>query len=340
MDFSQIPDQEAARKARPGDPFTFTVDASKTGWGEVAIDVVYDNRSIRRTFYVEEVGHRIYKVLVMNLKSLQTFKYFTMARVRTFQEHTERKFADVFQVTFTPQEKGKHRVYVYLHGMEVKGSPFSLRIGKDVRETRKGATDIFKADRKVSRYKTHEEQRAERRNYYSEREIPVTGAPQAPPRSKKKRQSFREFQEENRQQLFQSEHQTDDGAALIPIKKIIAFDCPADGAQSPDDVFVGIRGRLYCKFYSCLTLLYLNTDPNGKKISNELRLNHEVDTFTCEFTTSAVGEHTIEIFINNDKIDATPNFYTYDPTKIQVGDIPAGLVGMPVEFNGKLKASN
>ena len=25
------------------------------------------------------------------------------------------------QVTFTPQEKGKHRVYVYLHGMEVKG---------------------------------------------------------------------------------------------------------------------------------------------------------------------------------------------------------------------------
>ena len=58
----QIPDQESARKARPGDPFTFTVDASKTGWGEVAIDVVYDNRSIRRTFYVEEVGNRIYNV--------------------------------------------------------------------------------------------------------------------------------------------------------------------------------------------------------------------------------------------------------------------------------------
>ena len=60
--FFQIPDQESARKARPGDPFTFTVDASKTGWGEVAIDVVYDNRSIRRTFYVEEVGNRIYNV--------------------------------------------------------------------------------------------------------------------------------------------------------------------------------------------------------------------------------------------------------------------------------------
>ena len=58
----QIPDAEAARKARPGDPFTFTVDASKTGWGEVAIDVVYENKSIRRTFYVEEVADRIYDV--------------------------------------------------------------------------------------------------------------------------------------------------------------------------------------------------------------------------------------------------------------------------------------
>ena len=58
----QIPDQESARRAIPGDPFTFTVDASKTGWGEVAIDVVYDNRSIRRTFYVEEVANRVYKV--------------------------------------------------------------------------------------------------------------------------------------------------------------------------------------------------------------------------------------------------------------------------------------
>ena len=61
------------------------------------------------------------------------------------------KFILFFQVTFTPQSRGKHRVYVYLHGMEVKGSPFSLRIGKDVREPRKQATDIFKADRKVSR---------------------------------------------------------------------------------------------------------------------------------------------------------------------------------------------
>lgn len=60
--FFQIPDQESARRAIPGDPYTFTVDASRTGWGEVAIDVVFENRSIRRTFYVEEVSKRIYQV--------------------------------------------------------------------------------------------------------------------------------------------------------------------------------------------------------------------------------------------------------------------------------------
>ena len=89
---------------------------------------------------------------------------------------------------------------------------------------------------------------------------------------------------------------------------------PTDGAETADDIFVGLK------------------DPNGKKISNDLTLNHEVDTFTCEFTTSTVGEHTIEIFIKNEKIDATPSFYTYDATKIKVGDIPPGHVGMPVDF--------
>ena len=72
----QIPDQESARRAIPGDPFTFTVDASKTGWGEVAIDVVYDNRSIRRTFYVEEVANRIYKVRQSSLLWWTSFNMF------------------------------------------------------------------------------------------------------------------------------------------------------------------------------------------------------------------------------------------------------------------------
>ena len=99
------------------------------------------------------------------------------------------------------------------------------------------------------RYKTHDESKAERRNYYSEREIPVS-APQAPPRSKRKRQSFREFREENQtQNLFQSEHQTEDGSALLPINKIIAFDCPADGATGSEDIFVGLKGKIIKCFH-------------------------------------------------------------------------------------------
>ena len=40
--------------------------------------------------------------------------------------------------------RGKHRVYVYLNGMEVKGSAFSLRIGKDIKENRTNKTESFK----------------------------------------------------------------------------------------------------------------------------------------------------------------------------------------------------
>ena len=36
-------------------------------------------------------------------------------------------------------------MYVYLNGMEVKGSPFSLRIGKDIKETRTLKNEAFKA---------------------------------------------------------------------------------------------------------------------------------------------------------------------------------------------------
>ena len=61
------------------------------------------------------------------------------------------KIAPSFQVTFTPESRGKHRVYVYLNGMEVKGSPFSLKIGKDVRERGRPAMDLYRGDKKVSR---------------------------------------------------------------------------------------------------------------------------------------------------------------------------------------------
>ena len=46
--------------------------AFKTGW-EVEIDVVYDNRLIHRTFYIEEIGNRIDKV------SFRVFSFFLAA---------------------------------------------------------------------------------------------------------------------------------------------------------------------------------------------------------------------------------------------------------------------
>ena len=148
----QIPDQDSARRAKPGDPFTLTVDASKTGWGEVAIDVVYDNKSIRRTFYVDEVSDRVY------------------------------------QVTFTPQARGKHRVFVYLNGMEVKGSAFSLRIGKDIKEARTtNRNEACKASTIMSgRYKKFEEQKEEKRASYAEKEVFIE-KPVAPPREERKK---------------------------------------------------------------------------------------------------------------------------------------------------------
>ena len=82
-------------------------------------------------------------------------------------------------------------------------------------------------------------------------------------------------------------------------------------------------------------LLHSFTDPNGKKIASDIKLNTQEDIFTCEFTTSVIGQHLIEIVIKDEKIDATPGFYTYDASKIKVGEIPSGLVGMPVDFQGK-----
>ncbi len=184
------------------------------------------------------------------------------------------------------------------------------------------------------RYKSKSESKAERR-YYSEQDVPIS-APTAPPRSKKKRQSVREFRQEQ-QQLFQTDNQTEGGHSLLPINKTIAFDCSASGAKSPDQIFVSIKGMINneATLVQVVMTKYLSlTDMNGKKISNEIKLNHEADYFTCEFLTSLVGEHSIEIVINEDKVDATPTFFTYDSTKIKVGDIPPGYAGMPVEFEG------
>lgn len=163
----------------------------------------------------------------------------------------------VYAVTFTPEARGKHRVFVYLNGMEVrrvarkppqhtspqvKGSAFSLRIGKDCKEARTtNRNEAFKATNRLSgRYKKLEEQKSENRRSYTEKEVYID-KPVAPPRNKRdKRQSFKGFKED-RQSLFSSEHTTEDGMDLLPVARTIAFDCPMEGA-SKSDIHVKITG--------------------------------------------------------------------------------------------------
>ena len=125
------------------------------------------------------------------------------------------------------------------------------------------------------RYKTHDEQRAERRSYFTEREVPVQGVdagdhPVAPPRAKHRRQTLQEFRKLNSEkkksfskkdqgninELFQSEHRTDDGKDLLPVRKTIAFDChfgflfeknydSVVKVNSAQDVLALIKGRSY-----------------------------------------------------------------------------------------------
>ncbi|XP_063231927.1 LOW QUALITY PROTEIN: filamin-C [Bacillus rossius redtenbacheri] len=78
--------------ALPGQLFSFTMDTSATGGlGDVCLDIVHAGRSVPHS--VEGLG------------------------------------ASLYRVCCTPMEPGKHRVYVYFNGSDVKGSPFCLRVG-------------------------------------------------------------------------------------------------------------------------------------------------------------------------------------------------------------------
>lgn len=78
--------------ALPGQPFSFTVDATGTGGlGDVIIDLVHDKQSI--PFRMENFRHMQYRV------------------------------------SFIPSESGKYRIYIYFNGSDVRGSPFSIRVG-------------------------------------------------------------------------------------------------------------------------------------------------------------------------------------------------------------------
>ncbi|XP_014471326.1 PREDICTED: filamin-A isoform X4 [Dinoponera quadriceps] len=78
--------------AMPGQPFSFIVDARGTGGlGDVIIDIVHDKQSV--SYRMEDLGHMQYRV------------------------------------SFVPEDAGKYRVYVYFNGSDVRGSPFSIRVG-------------------------------------------------------------------------------------------------------------------------------------------------------------------------------------------------------------------
>lgn len=75
-----------------GHSFTFQCDTSGAGWlGEVKVDIVHDGRSI---------PHRV--------------------------EYTGSN--GLYDITFTPENDGRHKVYIYFNGIQVKGSPFKLRV--------------------------------------------------------------------------------------------------------------------------------------------------------------------------------------------------------------------
>ncbi|XP_042865445.1 filamin-A-like isoform X5 [Penaeus japonicus] len=75
----------------PGRAFTFVVDATRCGWGDATVDVTQGGRSLPS-------------------KSLEIDR-------------------GLYEVTFTPLEAAKHKIYAYFNGHEVKGSPFSLYLG-------------------------------------------------------------------------------------------------------------------------------------------------------------------------------------------------------------------
>lgn len=115
---------------------------------------------------------------------------------------------------------------------------------------------------------------------------------------------------------------------FLSLSKVITF-CVLAQQNKKNNIF----GR-FAKSHK-----YSNIDilgPAGKKCPSDIALNERGQEFTCEFSTSTVGEHSIEIVVGEKRLDnVTSKFYTYDASKINVGSIPPGFVGMPVEFESK-----
>nr|CAD7419145.1 unnamed protein product [Timema cristinae] len=85
--------------ATPGQPFSFTMDTSATGGlGDVVLDVVHSGHSL--------------------------------------SHHKELLGGELYKVTFTPNTSGKYRIYVYFNGTDIRGSPFSVRVGSSGQRSR------------------------------------------------------------------------------------------------------------------------------------------------------------------------------------------------------------
>ncbi|XP_047474159.1 filamin-C-like [Penaeus chinensis] len=97
----------------PGRPFTFVVDATRCGWGDATVDVTQGGRSIPS-------------------RSLEIDR-------------------GLYEVTFTPLEAAKHKIYAYFNGHEVKGSPFSLYLGIERPPDRKDSKSRKKTSSKETK---------------------------------------------------------------------------------------------------------------------------------------------------------------------------------------------
>lgn len=86
----QLLELDRGPDSSPGKPFTFVVDATKCGWGEAKVDVTQGSRSIPS-------------------KSLEIDR-------------------GVYEITFTPTEAARHKIYAYFNGHEVKGLFFAVHV--------------------------------------------------------------------------------------------------------------------------------------------------------------------------------------------------------------------
>ncbi|KAE9548441.1 hypothetical protein FO519_008349 [Halicephalobus sp. NKZ332] len=73
------------------------------------------------------------------------------------------------------------------------------------------------------------------------------------------------------------------------------------------------------------------TDPTGRPLETKIR--EQPSGVKCEYTVKTVGDHRLEVFINERVIDSGPLYVAgYDPRRITIKPIGGTTVGQPVQF--------